>query len=148
MKKNLTLMAVPFGLIFTMALPVGAASQTVCETKTVTTVYGDFEVEETLVVYSAARSSTKSASKSQTIKYDGVVIADVTLHATFGYDRRTSWVVNAYSTRTTYGSWSYGSESITKSGGTSSLSAMLRNSNARNTPVNISMTCSPSGSIS
>lgn len=148
MKKNLTLMAVLFCLIFTMALPVGAASQVVSETETVVTVCGDFEIEETLVVYSAARSSTKSASKSQTIKYDGVVIANVTLNATFGHDGKTAWVVSANTSRTTYNGWTYGSENISKSGNTASVSAMLRNSNARNTPVNISMTCSPSGSIS
>ncbi|MEY8230835.1 hypothetical protein AALA82_04380 [Oscillospiraceae bacterium 50-16] len=148
MKKNLTLMAVLFGLIFTMALPVGAASQTVCETKTVTTMCGDIEIEETLVVYSVARSNTKSASKHQTYRDGGRVIAEVTLNATFGYDGKTAWVVSANTSRTTYSGWTYGSESISKSGNTASASAMLRHSNSYDTPVNISMTCSPSGSIS
>ena len=148
MKKNLTFMAVLFCLIFTMALPAGAASQVVCETKTVTTVYGDIEVEETLVVYSMARSNTKSASKHQTYRDGGKVIAEVTLNASFGYDGKTAWVVSANTSRTTYNGWTYGSESIKKSGNTASVSAMLRNSNSYDTPVSISMTCSPSGSIS
>ena len=101
MKKNLTLMVVLFGLIFTMALPVGAASQTVCETKTVTTVYGDFEIEETLIVYNNLRSSSRTASKTATCRQNGSVVAEATLTATFGYDGSSAWVGNASGSHTT-----------------------------------------------
>ena len=136
MKKNITLMAVLFCLIFTMALPVGAASQVVCETTTVTTVYGDIEVEETLVIYTNLRSNTKSVDKTSTYRQGGSVIAEVTLNATFGYDGKT------------YGVWSYNNERITKSGGTARLSAALNAPLSQGVSVNISLTCSPSGSIS
>ena len=148
MKKNITLMAVLFCLIFTMALPVGAASQVVCETTTVTTVYGDIEVEETLVIYTNLRSNTKSVDKTSTYRQGGSVIAEVTLNATFGYDGKTSWVVSASGSHTTYGVWSYNNERITKSGGTARLSATLNAPLSQGVSVNISLTCSPSGSIS
>ena len=148
MKKNLTIMAVLFCLIFTMAFPVGAASQVIQDTETITIVYGDIEVEETLVVYTDLRSNTKSADKTHTVKESGKVIAEVTLSASFGYDGRSSWVESTSSSHTTYSGWSYGSEKISESGGKATLSAMLRKPGSSNTPVNISITCTASGSIS
>lgn len=147
MKKRLTFAAVLFCLIFAMAVPSGAAPQVVQETKTTTTVYGDFEVEETLTVYSNLRSSTKSASKSQTIKQSGIIVAEVTLDATFGYDGKTAWVVSASGSHTTYDGWSYSNERITKSGGTATLSATLSKGGVK-APFSISITCTASGSIS
>lgn len=145
-KKIISVMAL-FCLMFTMILPVGAASEVVCETETVTTVYGDLEVEETLVVYSSARSSTKSASKTHTFRQSGEVIAEVTLYATFGYNGSSAWVTSASGSHTTYSGWSYGSESITKSGGTASLSASLTKFGV-SAAVDISIKCTASGTIS
>ena len=147
MKKNLTLMVVLFGLIFTMALPVGAASQTVCETKTVTTVYGDFEIEETLIVYNNLRSSSRTASKTATCRQNGSVVAEATLTATFGYDGSSAWVGNASGSHTTYSGWSYSGEKISKVGSTATLTASVSKSGVVKS-ISVSMTCSPSGSIS
>lgn len=155
MKKNFMFVSVLLCLIFTMALPAGAAdevacetSEIVCETSTITYVDGDFEIEETLTVYSAARSNSKPASKSQSIKHNGVVVADVTFNATFGYDGSSAWVISASGSHTTYDGWSYSGERISKSGGTATLTATVSKLGYRNIPVSISMTCSPSGSIS
>ena len=63
-------------------------------------------------------------------------------------DGKTAWVSNASSSHTTYSGWSYGSEKITKSGGTASLTGTLSHLLHRNIPVNISLTCSPTGQIS
>ena len=148
MKKNFTLAALLFCLIFTMAVPVGAASEAVCETSTVTYVDGEFEIEETLTVYSGARSNSRRATKSQSVKIDGVVVADVTLNVTFGYDGSSAWVISASGSHTTYSGWSYSGERISKSGSAATLTATVSKAGYRNTSVNISLTCSPSGSIS
>ena len=148
MKKNFMFVTVLFCLIFTMALPVGATAETVCETSTVTYVDGDFEIEETLTVYSAARSNSRRASKSQAVKHNGVVVADVTLDATFGYDGSSAWVISASGSHTAYSGWSYGSEKVSKPSSTATLTATVSKVGYRNIAVNISLTCSPSGSIS
>lgn len=148
MKKRFALATILFCLVFAMAVPAGATSQVVQKTETITTVYGDFEVEETLTVYSDLRSSTKSASKTTTTKYSGKVISEVTLNATFGYDGQTSWVVSASGSHTTYDGWTYSGEKITKSGGTASLTATLSKTGYKSMTVSISITCTASGSIS
>lgn len=125
-----------------------AAPESSRETEVIHTEAGDFEIETTTVIYdSAARSSSKTAGRTQTIKYGGKVIAEVTLTAAFGYDGTTVWVISANGSFRTYDNWVYGNEKITKSGGTASLSATLSHAIHGTLAVNISLTCSPTGAI-
>ena len=149
MNKRIAILFTSVILMCAMILPVGATQQTYQETEIIHTEFGDIEKVSVVTVYnSVARSSTKSADCTDTYKYSGNVIAEVTLSATFGYDGKTSWVVSASGSNKTYDGWSYGSQSITKSGGTASLSAKLSHLLWRSVNVNMSLTCSPSGQIS
>lgn len=125
------------------------ASEINHETEVVHTEYGNLEVETTLIVHdSPFRSSTKSADKIQTFKYSGVVIAEITLSVTFGYDGKTAWVVSAGGSHTTSGGWSYKNEEISESGDTTELTAKLTKLLCPTYAVNISMSCTPFGQIS
>lgn len=125
-----------------------AAPENRQETEIIHTESGDFEIETTTVIYDTmVRSSGKTVGRTQTVKYDGSVIAEVTLTATFGYDGTTAWVISANSSFSTYDRWVYGNENITRSGGTAALTAMLSHTSHRSIAVNISITCSPTGAI-
>ena len=107
------------------------------------------EVETTLTVHeNRMRASYRSAEKETTYKSEGKVIAIVKLEATFGYDGKTAWVEEAGSDHTTYDGWSYGSEKISTSGNTAKLTAIVKKAGVATVPVSISMTCTPTGSIS
>ncbi len=132
-----------------MVLPAQAMSNSYQEYEVVYTESGNIEIETTTIIYASAfRSSSRKADIVSSVKQNGAVIAEVTLSATFGYDGKTAWVSSASSSHTTYSGWSYGSEKITKSGGTASLTGTLSHLLHRNIPVNISLTCSPTGQIS
>ena len=150
MKTRISVLLARAMLVSAMILPAGAAAPEVYrETQVISTEYGEIEVETTLVIYdSFFRSSTKRADKTQTYKYDGTEIATATLSATFGYDGSSSWVESASASHSTSGGWSYGSQSIAKSGGTATLTATLSHAALRPMPVNISMSCTSSGKIS
>ena len=110
---------------------------------------GILEIETVTTVYpSLARSSTNSGSKTKTVRQSGSVIATITLNASFGYDGSRAWVNSASATHSTSGGWSYGGESISKSGGTATLTATLSKFAQTSIPVSLSITCSPSGTIS
>lgn len=139
-------------LILIMGLmlpPVHAAPDVYQETSVIHTEFGDIEIETTTIVHdSLFRSSSKSADQVASVKMNGKVIANVTLSATFGYDGKTAWVSSASGSHTTYDGWSYGSETISKSGGTATLSAKVSHLLYGSHSVNISLTCSPTGQIS
>lgn len=146
--KKFSFFIVIIMLMGIMIPPTHAASDICQETEIIHTEFGDFEIESTLVVYAMARSNSKTAHKSHTVKYDGRVVAEVTLSATFGYDGKTAWVSSASASHTTYDGWSYSNEKITKSGGTASLSAILSHLLHGSQSISISLTCSPTGQIS
>ena len=111
--------------------------------------YGNVQIETILVVESSSlRSSTVPAYKIKTYSVDSEQIATVTLSATFGYDGKTAWVERTDSSYSVTGGWSYKNESITTSGGTANLTAKLTKLLTSSIPVEISMTCTPSGTIS
>ena len=137
-------------LMFTMVLPVGAAqTEAVSETEIIHTEYGDIEVETTLTIYNSLfASGSKTATKEKSYKYDGEVIADVSLTATFRYTGTSVSVTDTDSSHDTYDGWSYENESISTSGGTSELSAKLTNLLETTIPVSISIKCTADGTIS
>lgn len=119
------------------------------ESETIYTEFGVFEIETTTVIHNVlARSNSKSADRTHTVRLNGKIVAEVTLSATFGYDGKTSWVTSASGSHSTYDGWSYEGEKITKSGGTASLSATLSRLLHRDILIDISLTCSPTGQIS
>lgn len=148
MKKSSFILAIT--LLVCMMIPtIHAASSSCPEAEIIHTESGDFEIITTTIIHkSLARSNTQSADRIKTVKYDGKVIAKVTLSATFGYDGKTSWVESASGSHTTYDGWSYFNEKISKSGGTAELTATLFKLTEGTVPVDISLTCSPTGQIS
>lgn len=107
-------------------------------------------VETTTTIYdSDLRDSTKKAERTMTYKNNGVRIGSVTLTVTFGYDGSSAWVVSASGSSDMESGWSYKNQSISKSGGTAKLTADIKNTSIGGVvPVDISLTCSKSGSIS
>lgn len=148
MKKSSLFLAIV--LIVSMMTTAAQATSTIYqETETIHTEIGDFEIETTTIIYpSAVRSSSRNAERIREIKSGGALIAKVTLSASFGYDGKTAWVSSASGSHTTYDKWSYGSEDITKSGGTAKLTATLSHIPHRDVPLTITITCSPTGQIS
>lgn len=119
------------------------------ESETIYTEFGVFEIETTTVIHNVlARSNSKSADRTHTVRLNGKIVAEVTLSATFGYDGKTSWVTSASGSHSTHDGWSYEGEKITKSGGTARLTAKLTHSRYEDAPINISITCTPTGQIS
>lgn len=147
MKRAFTFLLTLALLAATMVPSTLAVSSHHRETDVIYTELGEIEI--TTVIYkSSSRSNSGKADRTATVKHNGKVIANVTLSVTFGYDGKTSWVISADGSHTTYDGWSYGNETITKSGGTASLSGKLTHLIYGNHSVNISMTCSPTGQIS
>ncbi len=149
MKKITAILLTSVILMCAVIIPAGAVQQSTTQTtEIIHTEFGDIEKISAVFVFdSAARSSSRTVKATDTYKYDGKIIAEVALTATFGYDGTTAWVTSANSSFSTYDRWVYGNERITKSGGTASLSATLSHAIHGTLAVNISITCSPTGAI-
>lgn len=151
MRKKLSVLLALVLLMGALAVPASAAApETVYKTETIYVEgLGEVEVETVTTVHdSLLRSSKKTVETTDKYKSGGTVIATVTLKATFGYDGSDAWVESASVTKSTSGGWSYGGQSIDKDGGTVTLTAKLTKSSYPSIPVEITMTCSPSGKIS
>lgn len=104
-------------------------------------------VESVLVVEpSLTRSSSRSASLTSTFKNNGVQIAVITLNANFVYDGSTSRATYASYSKDISSGWTYTDHSLTRSGGTATLTATLKKF-LINVPVDMHISCSPSGVI-
>lgn len=148
MKRKISVILVLALIVCVFAMPASAADNVLQETEVIHTEFGDIEVTTTLQVSYSARSSRISADKIKEYKVSGTVIAKITLSVTFGYDGKTAWVEETDSSSATYDGWSYGSERISESGNTVKLTGKLSKSGYRAESVSISMTCTPTGSIS
>ncbi|WP_337575925.1 hypothetical protein [Fournierella sp.] len=91
--------------------------------------------------------STKSHSKNKNYYYSGQWIGQATLSASFYYDGSVARATEVYGNGNGANGWSYGSQTVDKSGNTAYLSARL-SMNGRSVPVEITFSCSPDGSIS
>lgn len=151
MKKKILMLFALAMVMSIFTIPASAAEKANSEETEVIYVEGLGEVTVTTVTQvqeAGVRSSQRSASKAQEFKYMGQLIATVTLKATFGYDGSDAWVVSASGTKSISSGWSYSGQSIDKNGGSVSLTATLSNGISAKVPVEITMTCSPSGTIS
>ncbi|MCI8914307.1 MAG: hypothetical protein HFF38_09335 [Lawsonibacter sp.] len=149
MKKKFVFLIMLSILLCSIIISAGAVEQIYQETEIIYTEFGVIEKVSVMTVHnSPIRSNTRFVDVSDTYKYNGKVIGEVTLSVTFGYDGNKAWVSSASGSHTTYDGWSYGSEDIKKSGGTASLTAKLSHLLYRDLSVNISITCSPTGQVS
>lgn len=96
----------------------------------------------------STRATTGFRSKTATYRDNGNIIATVTLHANFSYDGTSATATNAYVTHTTYDSWNYTTEDLSRNGATASVKGKLSKTLHGSVAVNFSLTCSPSGTIS
>lgn len=145
--KKIGAFLLTFALLAVTMIPSSlAAANNWQDTERVYNELGDVEI--TTTIHNAISRSGGSVSKTSTIKSNGKIIAEITLSATFGYDGKTAWVTSASGSHVTYEGWSYSGEKITKSGGTATLSAKLTHFRYEDIPINISLTCSPTGQIS
>ncbi|QNK39232.1 hypothetical protein [Caproicibacter fermentans] len=116
-----------------------------------------FTVETKTTIFNSATAalvtfSTRSATRTKTYKANGSTVATVTLQASFGYDGSSAWVISKSASHSTVSGWSYGSESLKAYKDTASLSSTLTQWSGvipiQTVDVDISLTCSPSGTIS
>ncbi len=91
--------------------------------------------------------STTTTTKAHDYYYDGQYIGRAALSASFYYDGSTARATEAIGTGSGSNGWSYGGQSTGTSGNRAYLNATLSNG-SRSVPVSLSLTCSPSGSIS
>lgn len=96
--------------------------------------------------YGLTRGS-KTHSITKDYYSDGTYIGVAALTASFYYDGSTARATGASGTGSGSNGWSYGGQSTGTSGNRAYLNATLSNG-SRSVPVSLSLTCSPSGSIS
>lgn len=145
--KKLVSFALCVMMLCAAALPAGAAPSDDQNISVTVSEDGRLEIITVLELSNSVLRTSRTAHKTSYVNYDGERVAEVTLSATFGYDGNEAWVEESESDYETYDGWRYGSERIRESGGTVSLSAKLSHATEGTVPVNISMTCSPDGTI-
>ena len=145
--KKLVSFALCVMMLCAAALPAGAAPSDDQNISVTVSEDGRLEIITVLELSNSVLRTSRTAHKTSYVNYDGERVAEVTLSATFGYDGDEAWVEEAESDYETYDGWRYGSEEIEDSGGTVTLSAQLTKAAERTLNVDISMTCSPSGTI-
>ena len=105
----------------------------------------------TAVVTITENSGLTRGSKTHTLSKEyyssGTYIGNAALMASFYYDGSTARATGASGTGSGSNGWSYGGQSTGTSGNRAYLNATLSNG-SRSVPVSLSLTCSPSGSIS
>lgn len=134
-----------FSLLCCFSLPVFAAEPA---NVTYEDLGNGFAVKTTLIHEAGNSRTTAADTKVKEYTYNGTWIATVTLNASFSYNGSTVSVTNAYATRSLASGWIYYNESLTKSGGTASLSASLTRNGCGTVPVALSLTCDKNGNIS
>lgn len=96
--------------------------------------------------YGLTRGS-KTHSITKDYYSDGTYIGVAAMTASFYYDGSTARATGASGTGSGSNGWSYGGQSTGTSGNRAYLNATLSDG-SRSVPVSLSLTCSPSGSIS
>ena len=129
-----------------------AAVETV-QTTSIEPLSDGITIETTLTIHqSLLRNNSKRAALESVYKDNGTIIATVTLDATFGYDGTTAWVVSASASHWVASGWSYESQSLSTTGSTARVTATLKKwllfISIASVPVDISLKCSPNGTIS
>lgn len=104
-----------------------------------------YEITE---IPSNARANTRTAVKTANFEtVDGKVITTVKLTASFSYNGSSATCTSANASYIMYDGWMYSNKNTTRSGNSATTTAKL--SKGRDYfNVNVTMSCSPSGSIS
>lgn len=104
-------------------------------------------ITDTSPLYSIfSTTASKSASVIRTVKKDGAKIATITFTSVFQYNGSSVSITSTSYSKSLASGWTYNNHSIITSGGTATLNAVLKKL-PYSVPVNISLTCSPSGVI-
>lgn len=142
-------------VIMTAALLAPAANAdyvTSENTVTVTDLGNGITVESTIFIEEsispASLMSTKKATKQDVYKNNGTEIATVSITASFGYDGSSSWVNSASVSKRVASGWTYSNENITTSGGTATVTALLKKIGVVTVNIDTYISCSPDGDIS
>lgn len=119
---------------------------------TVTALGNGITVESTVTIHGSVSAfstmETKKATKTDTYKRNGTQIATVSITASFGYDGSSSWVNSASVSKSVSSGWIYSNESITTSGDTAAVTAILSKIGVASIDVYTYISCSPDGEIS
>ena len=144
LKKALSLMLC---LVLAVALAVPCFAQG--NTQVVATYTEDFGNGITAVTTITQTVTRSSLTRTKASNYyaSGQYIGQASLAASFYYDGSTARATGASGTGSGANGWSYGGQSTGTSGNRAYLNATLSNG-SRSVPVSLSLTCSPSGSIS
>lgn len=110
------------------------------------TVESILTVHESLAAFSTM--ATKTATKKDVYRVGGQEVATISLTASFSYDGSTSWVNSASVTKSIASGWTYSNENLTTSGGTATVTAILKKSGITTTNIYTYISCSPNGAIS
>ena len=106
-------------------------------------------VVDTLVEYSNARMLGKVGKRTRDIYAYDVLIATITMVASFNYDGTTVYVTSAGVTEeTTYQGWNFIEDSVTTVGGTATLNARLTKLFHSSISFSMSITCDVNGNLS
>lgn len=136
-------------IIFSVAAPASAVENGECVFYRETDIGDGVVLVDEIVVYEHARATTKTATRTRTIKDDGVIIGVIAMKAIFRYDGSTVSVASKSITQTdTYEGWGYKQNSFTSSGGTVTLDVKLTKLIFLNIPFTMTLSCDEDGNIS
>lgn len=107
-----------------------------------------FAVTTTVSSFPTTLRASTLQCKTSNYSHNGNWIATVTLYANFSYNGSTVSVSSSYANRSLASGWTYSGESISKNGGTASLSATLKKGSTSSLPISFSLTCDKNGNVS
>lgn len=143
--KNLVSLLLCFLLAAAIAVPCFAQEHTQV-IATYTEDLGNGITAVTTITQTVTRS-TISRTKASNYYSSGQYIGQAALSATFSYNGSTAQATGASGTGSGANGWNYGGQNTWTSGSSAYLSATLSKGGTR-VPVSLSLTCSPSGSVS
>lgn len=148
MKKLFTLVLVLI-LAISMLPGVSAAEQGTVVSRQKVELENGVVIVDTLVEYDNARVMGKVAKRTKDVYLNEVMIARITMVASFNYDGTTVSVTSASVTeKETYQGWGYAQDSLTTIGGTATLNARLTKLFHPSIPFSMTITCDANGNLS
>lgn len=147
--KRLILIVLSLILTVSMLPPAMAVERETVISRQETVLENGVVVVDTLVESTSARALGKTAKRTKEVYNNNVLIARITMVASFQYDGTTVSVSSMGVTqKDTYEGWRYVENSLTASGGTATLDAKLTKLLVFNIPVTITITCDANGNLS
>ena len=148
MKKLFTLVLVLI-LAISMLPGASAAEQGTVVSRQKVELENGLVIVDTLLEYDNARVMGKVAKRTKDVYLNEVMIARITMVASFNYDGTTVSVTSASVTeKETYQGWGYAQDSLTTIGGTATLNARLTKLFYPSIPFAMTITCDANGNLS